>query len=87
MPWTASPPFALRFDGPRGMTLTTDRHRLSNGGRTLTVTDTGFGNVLDGLEFNRLATALTEGGALALSLDGAAGPVRAFRACAAAPTA
>jgi hypothetical protein len=84
-PWPDAPVLALRFDGPRAMTLATDRHARSADGRTLTVTDTGFGNVLDGLEFNRRATALADGAALPVPLDGAAGPVQAFRACTTAP--
>jgi len=80
-PWPDAPLFGLRFDGPLGLLITTDRHVLSEGGRTLTVTDRGFGNVLNGLEFNLAATALTGPVAETVSLDGAAGPVQAFRAC------
>ncbi len=84
--WAGAPVFAMRFDGPRGNTIVTDRHAISDGGRTLTVTDRGFGNVLDGLEFNDSATALLGEEAVPFPLDGAAGPVRAFRACAEAAT-
>lgn len=87
LPWPEEPSFAIRYDGLRPFTITTDRHRLSNGGRTLTVTDQGFGNLLDGLESNATATALTNGLALPFPLAGAAEPVRAFRACGEAPTA
>jgi hypothetical protein len=83
--WPRSALFAIRFDGPRGMTISTGRHALSEGGRALTVTDTGFGNVLDGLEFNETATAFTGDAALALPLAGAAPEVRKFRDCATAP--
>ncbi len=86
-PWPDVPVFSMRFDGPRGQTISTSRQRLNDGGRTLTVTDTGFGNVLDGLEFNTTATALAGGAAIPFPLDGAASKVRAFRACVAAPTA
>lgn len=82
-PWPAGPIFAMRFDGPRGNTITTDRHILSDGGATLTVTDSGFGNVLNGLEFNHTATALLGDRAVAVPLDGASPAVRDFRACAA----
>ncbi len=81
LPWPSSDGFAVRFDGPLGMTITTDRHSLSNGGTTLTVTDRGFGNVLDGIEFNRTATAIAGDAAVAIPLDGAASPMQAFRAC------
>ncbi len=80
-PWPEAPVFGLRFEGAMGLLITTDRHVLSDDGRTLTVTDRGFGNVLNGLEWNALATALTGPVAETASLDGAAGPVQAFRAC------
>ena len=83
--WAAAPVFGMRFDGPRGLTIATDRHRLSADRRTLSVTDRGFGNVLDGLEFNDIATAMGGPEAVAFDLAGAAGPVRAFRDCSAAP--
>lgn len=86
-PWRQGPTFAMRFDGPRGITITTDRHVISPDGTTLTVTDRGFGNVLNGLEFNQTATALLGDRAVAVSLDGAAPAVRDFRACAISPTA
>lgn len=79
--WRDKPVFAMRFDGPRGNTISTDRHAISEDGATLTVTDRGFGNVLNGLEYNRTATALLGDEAVAFSLDGAAPAVRAFRAC------
>ena len=79
--WDAAPSFALRFDGPRRLTIATQRHRLSPDRRTLTVTDRGFGNVLDGLEFNDRATAVTGSAEVGFGLDGAAEAVRAFRAC------
>ncbi|WP_422037719.1 hypothetical protein [Roseibium sp.] len=81
--WKQGPLFAMRFDGPRGLTITTDRHVLSGGGATLTVTDSGFGNVLNGLEFNHTATALLGDQSVAVPLAGAAPAVHEFRACAA----
>lgn len=80
--WPDAPVFAIRFDGPRGLTISTGRHVLSDGGRRLTVTDTGFTNVLDGLEFNTTATLLAGDRVLAFSLDGAGPEVRRFRDCA-----
>jgi hypothetical protein len=79
--WPNVPVFALRFDGSRGQIISTTRHQLSEGGATLTVTDTGFGNVLDGLELNDTATALVGAAQVAIPLSGAATAVRAFRAC------
>jgi hypothetical protein len=71
-PWRQGPIFAMRFDGPRGSTITTDRHVVSGDGATLSVTDGGFGNVLNGLEFNHTATALLGDRAVAVPLEGAA---------------
>ncbi len=82
LPWLNSPVFAMRFDGPRSNTISTDRHVITGGGETLTVTDSGFGNVLNGLEFNHTATALLGDRAIAVPLDGAGSAVRDFRACA-----
>ena len=82
-PFPPAPVFAMRFDGPRGLTISTTRHTAPDGDPTrLRVTDTGFGNVLDGLQFNRTATALIGGQEVGFRLDGAADPVAAFRACA-----
>ncbi|MDJ1006620.1 MAG: hypothetical protein QNJ13_02255 [Paracoccaceae bacterium] len=86
-PWPAGTVFGIRFEGPRGLTIRTDRYRLSADGRRLTVTDRGFGNVLNGLEFNAAATLFAGRAARQISLAGAAGPVRAFRACISAPVA
>jgi hypothetical protein len=81
-PWTPGPVFSMRFDGPFSNIIATDRHIITPGGGTLTVTDRGFGNVLDGLEFNFTATALLGDQAVQIPLDGAAPEVREFRACA-----
>lgn len=83
--WPSAPAFSIRFDGPRPNVISTTRHQTA--GNTLTVTDAGFGNVLDGLEFNQTATAFTATAAATVSLDGAAAPVARFRACATAPIA
>lgn len=83
VPWPAAPGFGIRFDGGLGLTITTDRHSYGPGGRqTLIVRDSGFGNVLNGLEFNTMATAFSGEAALRIPLTGAAEPVRRFRACA-----
>ena len=80
-PWVPAPIFSMRFDGPRDLTISTTRHVLSGGGATLTVRDRGFGNVLDGLEFNETAIALLGGQMVAIPLDNAAPAVREFRSC------
>lgn len=77
--WAPSPGFAIRFGGRRPLTISTDRHALD--GPALSVTDRGFGNVLDGLQFNDTATAFTDGQAVTIPLQDAADPVAAFRRC------
>ncbi|MEO0719175.1 MAG: hypothetical protein AAFZ06_09895 [Pseudomonadota bacterium] len=79
--WLNDAVFAIRFDGPRGNTISTGRHVISGDGSTLRVADSGFGNVLNGLEYNNTATALLGDQAVPFSLDGAAPAVREFRAC------
>lgn len=83
--WPVSPVFMMGFDGPRRSFITTDRHVLDAEGRSLTVKDRGFGNVLDGLEFNFIATAKSGETMLIFSLTGAAPAVRRFRACVDSP--
>ncbi len=79
--WFTGPEFAIRFVGPRGLTISTRRHEITGGGATLTVRDRGFGNVLDGIEFNRTASAILGDQVVTIDLDGAAPAVREFRAC------
>lgn len=79
--WSPSPTFVIHFEGPRGLTISTNRQVISGDGATLTVRDRGFGNVLNGLEFNDTATALLGDEAVAFGLNGAGPAVRAFRAC------
>ncbi len=82
--WTQAPWFAMRFEGLNPIEIATPRHILSDGAMSLTVTDTGFGNVLDGLEFNQTAYAFTQDRVSEFPLDGAAPQVRIFRDCAGA---
>ena len=79
--WPDAPVFGMRFDGPQGRAIGTSRHVLGEGGTSLTVTDRGFGNVLDGLQYNHTATAMAGDASVSFALDGAAEPVAAFRAC------
>jgi hypothetical protein len=85
--WPMTETFGLRFDGPAALTIGTDRHKVSPDGRTLTVSDTGFGNVLDGLALNGAATALAGTTAIPFDLTGARPAVEAFRACGVVPSA
>lgn len=79
--WKAGPIFAIRFDGLQPLTITTDRHTVTED--TLTVTDTGFGNVLDGLARNFVALATSGETALVIPLEGAEPEVEKFKSCAA----
>lgn len=83
--WTAGAVFTITFEGPRTLTIGTDRHRISEGGEMLTVADRGFGNVLDGLQYADRAVARLDGDSVTVRLDDAAGPVAEFRACAVTP--
>ena len=77
--WHSSPYFAMRFDGRRPLTISTDRH-IQDGTR-LTVQDRGFANVLNGLRDNQTATAFTQSAAQTFDLTGAAAAVDAFKRC------
>ncbi|MFC3614630.1 hypothetical protein ACFORG_12725 [Lutimaribacter marinistellae] len=79
--WLVAPWFAMRFDGRNRIDISTPHHSLSADGSALSVTDTGFGNVLNGLEFNERALAYTPDRAVEFSLQGAAPEVRRFREC------
>lgn len=85
-PWPDAPVFGLQFDGSRPNIITTTRHERDETGHSLTVTDQGFGNVLDGLEFNRTATAFSGQGLARIDLTGAAPEVQIFRACTTSPS-
>ena len=80
--WTDAPVFAMRFDGMGPITITTDRHKLSEDATSLTVMARGFGNVLSGLENNFVALAVLGDFALTIPLEGAPPEVAKFRSCA-----
>lgn len=82
--WSTSPWFAMRFDGGNPIEIATSRHSLSGDSTALTAADTGFGNVLNGLEYNETALAFTQDQLVEFPLDGAAPEVRRFRECAGA---
>lgn len=82
--WPDAPAFSIRFGGT-GLTISTRRHAAT--GDTLTVTDSGFGNVLSGIAGGGTATAFTGSAQMAFSVDGSVDAVEAFRACTAAPVA
>ena len=80
-PWRPSEWFAMRFTGGREITISTQRHALSDNGQTLQVADSGFGNVLDGLALNTTARSFTAHQQVTLPLTGAAPEVQKFRDC------
>lgn len=79
--WPDASVFAMRFDGPNPISIGTSRHERTYGGLALSVTDTGFGNVLDGLQFNQTAHAIAGDVTVSFPLAGASDPVQAFRTC------
>jgi len=81
-PWQAAEVFSMQFVGPMGLAISTNRQVLSADRRTLTVTDTGFGNVLNGLQFNNSARAVLGDQYFDMALIGAREPVDRFRRCA-----
>lgn len=82
--WPEDPAFAMAFAGGMPIGIQTDRHTRSPDGRSLTVTDSGFGNVLNGLEFNSRAYATSGDTTVGVSLDGIGPAIKAFRDCPAA---
>lgn len=80
-PWPDAPIFEMQFQGPNPLSITTNRHTLTQNNKALTVEDQGFGNVLDGLQFNQTAIARSGGVQTELPLAGAAPAVQAFRDC------
>ena len=79
--WSPAPIFGMAFADRVPNTITTPMHQLSDDNRALTVTDRGFGNVLDGLQFNDQAIAFLGDQAISIDLNGAAPEVQAFREC------
>lgn len=80
-PFPTAPVFGLQFTGALPVAIGTDRHYFSENRTRVTVEDSGFGNVLNGLQFNDMMTALVGAELIAVSLQGAAAPTEAFRAC------
>jgi len=74
-------PFIIRFIGPAERVISTNSHSFSDDRSSVTAEDRGFGNVLDGLQFNDTAEAVLGSTTLTFPLQGAAEPVAQFRAC------
>ena len=79
--WPDASVFGMAFDGGQAIAIQTDRHILSADRRSLTVKDRGFGNVLNGLEFNTFAMGAAGDTFLAMPLAGIGPAIRAFRDC------
>lgn len=79
--WPNGATFAMAFVGDRPINIQTDRFTRSDDGRSLTVIDRGFGNVLNGLEFNNRAYAIMGETAMGVPLDGIGPAIAAFRDC------
>lgn len=79
--WEPASVFSIRFEGPSTLTISTDWHQLTPDNSTVSVSDSGFGNLLDGLELSHFAIAILGDQTLAMPLIGAASEVAKFRNC------
>ncbi|MDG3041729.1 hypothetical protein [Roseicyclus marinus] len=84
-PWPEAAIFSIAFLDGADLTISTDRHILSQDGLALTVADRGFGNVLAGLSGNARALFRAGDAEFSASLAGAAPEVAAFEACGTTP--
>ena len=82
--WPAAQTFGMAFANDRPISIQTDRHVISPDGRSITVKDRGFGNVLNGLEFNKRAYAILGDTTMGIDLTGIGPAITAFRDCPAA---
>lgn len=76
--WPSQPVFSIRF-APLGPYISTSNHKVE--GNTLKVSDTGFGNVLTGLQINQTARIILGDMVREIDLTGARAPVDAFKRC------
>lgn len=82
--WPDAQTFGMAFANDRPISIQTDRHSVSPDGRSITVKDRGFGNVLNGLEFNKRAYAMLGDTTVGIDLTGIGPAITAFRDCPAA---
>lgn len=80
-PWSPAEIFAMEFLGVNALAISTSRHSLSEDRMTLRVEDQGFGNVLNGLQFNQTARAHLGTSVETFPLADAAPKIEAFRRC------
>ena len=79
--WPDAFSFGMAFAGGDELSIGTNRHIISGDGHTLTVKDRGFGNVLNGLEFNTRAYAMADNFTVGFDLKGIKEAITAFRDC------
>ena len=79
--WPDAQTFGMAFANDRPISIQTDRFTRSPDGRSLTVKDRGFGNVLNGLEFNSRAYAILGDLTVGFALDEINPAITAFRDC------
>ena len=79
--WDDAPVFGMTFDGARPINIQTDRHERTTDGRSITVADVGFDNVLNGLQLGTTATAYSGTTFTDIPLAGIGPAIRAFRDC------
>jgi len=79
--WPSDPTFGMAFANDRPISIQTDQHSISPDGRSITVKDRGFGNVLNGLEFNKRAYAVLGDTTVGIDLTGIGPAITAFRNC------
>jgi hypothetical protein len=84
--WGDATVFGMQFVGAAPNAISTTRQTLSEDGKTLRVQDSGFGNVLNGLEFNARAGAFLGEVGEVFDLTNAAPAIAAFRMCEKAPS-
>jgi hypothetical protein len=82
--WLDAPTFGMAFANDRPISIQTDQHSISPDGRSITVKDRGFGNVLNGLEFNSRAYVILGDTTVGIDLAGIGPAITAFRDCPAA---
>ena len=82
--WADDPVFGMAFANDSPINIQTDQHSVSSDGRSITVKDRGFGNVLNGLEFNSRAYAILGDTTVGIDLTGIGPAITAFRDCPAA---
>lgn len=79
--WPTGGTFMMTFANTRPAKIQTDRYVLSVDGMTLSVSDSGFGNVLNGLEFGGQIRAAVGDQLVELTSGGIAAPMEAFKNC------